>query len=232
MLTPLESVEELRAALAARDQFIGSIAHELRNQMGTLVLLAQALGAIDNAAVKARSAMLSRSLDALVGTADKIGEVAALRDGKLVIDRTDVDLAHVVSAVCTQLHAEAQAAGCELRRSGDTVVIAPLDRGRVEQIVKHLVRNAIRYSGGGPIDIATHQLDGDVELVVHDAGPGIPLDARAHLFDGFDRAKVRRHGGLGVGLCVVSTLCQAMGGTVRLCESERGARFCIRLPRV
>jgi signal transduction histidine kinase len=126
---------------------------------------------------------------------------------------------------------EAAAARIELRVDAPELT-GTWDRARVAQIVRALVANAIRHSGGAAVNVRVRPLDaGSVEIVVHDSGAGIPEPARAHLFDCFDRASPHRAGGLGVGLWVVKSLCTAMAGTVELDGSARGARFCVTLPR-
>jgi signal transduction histidine kinase len=106
------------------------------------------------------------------------------------------------------------------------------DRARVKQIISNLVTNAIRYSGGGRIELSVKSRGDEVELVIADHGPGICPDLIPQLFDLGDHSGARRSGGLGAGLWVVKALCTAMQGsvTVENC-AEGGARFCVVLPR-
>jgi len=226
------TIEELRDALAARDELISVIGHELRNAMAPLVLLAAQFELMPSAddMMRKKVAMLQRNLDTFIGTLDRVGEVSQLRDNKLELEPERCDLDDVVREVCREQQALATAGRTELRIAS-TSCAGQWDRARVKQIVAHLVTNAIRHGGGGVVDIELHA-DGDrIELVVQDAGPGIPGPDREHLFDRFDRKGTRRTGGLGVGLWVTKSLCRAMGGSVRLAESARGARFCVSLPR-
>ena len=221
------SVDELRAAVAARDELISVVGHELRNAMSPLMMLAthfEAVPAADDM-MRAKIAMLQRNLKTLLSTLDRVSEVSSLRDGKPEVDAQDI-----VREVRTDVAQLATAAGCELRLD-TTSVIGRWDRDRLKQIVGHLVSNAIRYAGGAPIDVIVRDAGERVEIIVHDSGPGIPLGERERLFDRFDRSGPRRTGGLGVGLWVVQALCHAMSGSVRLDESGHGARFCVALPR-
>jgi signal transduction histidine kinase len=230
--TPSRSVEELEAALAARDELISVMGHEMRNAMSPLVLLAaqfELMPAADDM-MKKKIAMLSRNLKTFTSTLDRIGEVSSLRAGKLDLDLETVDARDVLAKVCRDLASVAQAGGCELRCETASVV-GRWDRERLGQIVHHLVGNAIRYASGAPVEVTVRETERQLELVVQDEGPGIPASEREQLFDRFDRKGARRSGGLGVGLWVVKALCQAMGGTVQLVETARGACFCVTLPR-
>lgn len=229
---PSPTIEELQEALAARDELISVMGHELRNAMSPLVLLAAAFESMPAAddMMQRKFAMLSRNLKTFTGTLDRIGEVSQLRAGRLELALETVDARDVVVDVCRDLAAQAQAAGCELRTEM-TSVVGRWDKERLAQIVHHLVSNAIRYAPFAPIEISVGEAGGGLEIVVQDGGAGIPPSEREQLFDRFDRRGTRRSGGLGVGLWVVKALSQAMGGSVRLADSARGARFCVALPR-
>jgi signal transduction histidine kinase len=226
------TVEELREALASRDELIAVMGHELRNAMAPLVLLTEQFELMpthDDLMTK-QVAMLSRNLRRFRETVERVGEVSQLRTGKLLLEPTQLDAAEVIGEVCGKLASTAQASRCELRSTAASVT-GSWDRERLSQIAQHLIGNAIRYASGAPIDITLDGVEGQLRLVVQDHGPGIPATERAGVFDRFERAGARRSGGLGVGLWVVRTLCAAMGGTVALLESEHGARFCVTLPR-
>jgi signal transduction histidine kinase len=224
------SAQELRDALAARDEIIAVFGHELRNAIAPLVLLADQLEVMPvDDLTRAKVAMLARNLMTFVGTLDRVSEISHLREGKLVLEQTMLDAQDVVREVGAELDAMAATAARELRFA-TTSVVGWWDRERLKQIVKHLVHNAIRH-GLGPVDISVRDDGSMLEIVVQDAGPGISPCERERLFDRFERKLLRRSGGLGIGLWVVKQLCQAMGGNVRLADSGRGARFIVALPR-
>jgi signal transduction histidine kinase len=108
------------------------------------------------------------------------------------------------------------------------------DVGRLEQVVRNLLENALRYGGGTPVDVRVGLgKEGDAVLSVADHGPGIAAAERAHVFERFYRAEVGSHpGGLGLGLAVVREIITAMGGVVSIdAEPAGGAVFSVRLPR-
>lgn len=229
-VTAAPSVEDLRAAIAARDELVSVIGHELRNSMAPLVMLAQYFEAVPaDDKLRAKVGMLSRNLATLLGTLDRVGELSQLRDGKLVLDVSELDAGDVVREVVDELAGFVASSRSELRVDAASVV-GRWDRTRLKQIVRHLVDNAVRH-GAGPVDIGVRASEQGVEITVHDAGPGIPACDRERVFDRFDRRMARRTGGLGIGLWVVKALCHAMRGSIRLDDSGSGARFCVVLPR-
>jgi signal transduction histidine kinase len=106
------------------------------------------------------------------------------------------------------------------------------DRLRIEQILRNLLSNAIRFGAGRPIAIAVSGSDTHVTVEIRDHGIGIAPALQTRIFERFERAVAQRSGGFGVGLWVVKSLCSAMGGTVTV-ESELGEGACFRimLPR-
>jgi signal transduction histidine kinase len=230
-------IHELTAALAARDSFIALVGHELRNSVAPMLLLAEQFAALVHdpqapPVVASRAAMLMRYLNKFVTTVDRVAEVGDLRRGRLRLDRTAVDLVEVVDEVCREARREAESAGTELVVESAGPVTGWWDRARVKQIVTNLISNAIRYGGGGRVELTVRDRGDDAELEIRDHGPGIEPVALAHLFDRFDHDRPRRPGGFGIGLWVVKTLCAAMDGSVTADNgSSGGARFCVILPR-
>ena len=223
---------ELQAAVAARDRFIAAVGHELRNSMAPLVMLADGFTDPSTPMTERRMQMLSRNLKRLSGILERVTDVAQLRDEKLILARETVDLGALIQDVVAELSAEAAAAKVEFRVEAATVP-GSWDRARLRQIVFHLVGNAVRHSGGGPVDISLRSDDEHAVLTVADRGRGIDPARRARLFDAFDAAEPSSKGGLGVGLWIVSTLCRHFKGTVSLVEDHApGACFRVVLPRV
>ena len=224
-------VEDLQFAVAARDEFLAVLGHELRNAVAPLVLLAEQfeLSEAASSQARARADLLTKHLRRLANTIDRIEEIPRLRDGTLELERTHLDLGELATHVIERMRREALAGGVEVRVTAAPGVIGYWDRMRVKQILVALLSNAIRYGGAGVVDVIVRSAD-HAELIVRDYGAGIPEAQRAHLFDRFDRLVPHQAHGLGVGLWVVKTLCQLMGGTVHLAAGS-GATLCVILPR-
>jgi signal transduction histidine kinase len=230
-------IQELTAALEARDRFLALVGHELRNSVSPMLLLAEQFAALvdDPQApplVVTRAEMLSRHLARFVTTVDRVAEVADLRRGRLRLEPTTMDLVDVVEQVCREMRREADAGGAELVIDAAGPVTGWWDRSRIKQIVSSLVSNAIRYGGGGRVELSVRVRGEHAELAISDQGPGIEPAMLAQLFDRLDHDRPGRAGGIGIGLWMVKTLCSAMRGSVTAVNgSSGGARFCVTLPR-
>jgi signal transduction histidine kinase len=230
----LTRFDELESALAARDEFIAVLGHELRNAIAPLVLLGEQLdfGPTEERRSHPKPQLLRKHLLKLTAIIERIADVSSLRQGKLALDMERVDLAAVARNVIQQLEGEARAGAVEFRLDIEPDVFALCDRMRAKQVIAALATNAIRYAGAGPVDVVVRNVGEDAVLIVQDHGHGISQEQRAHIFDRFDHRGARRAGGFGVGLWVVKTLCHAMGGTATLDSAVGpGARFRVTLAR-
>lgn len=246
---PIDEVRSLAAQLAGRDHFISVIGHELRNAVAPMLLLSDQIRALASdpaapAPLESRAVLLSRHLGKLVATIERVAEVAELRRGTLQIERSQVDLAEVVAEACHDARREADAGGVTLSVMASTPVHGDWDRLRIKQIVDNLVSNAIRYGGGGRVELSVIDRGTAGELIVRDHGAGLAPEVLPRLFDPFgplgpfgpaaapDPVALRRTGGFGIGLWVVKTLCTAMQGSVTAeNDPSGGARFSVVLPR-
>ena len=107
------------------------------------------------------------------------------------------------------------------------------DRAKLKQIVTNLLSNALKFGMGRPIELTARARDGHAQLAVKDQGMGISHENLERIFKPFERGvSVRHYGGLGLGLHIVKTLAEGLGGSVSV-ESEPGvgSTFTIQLPR-
>ena len=118
--------------------------------------------------------------------------------------------------------------------TGATHAVVHVDKRRLLRVMANLLDNAQRH-GGGPVGVRLDVVDGYAEVAVDDAGPGVPVDERARIFERFYRgageASVRRDGGSGLGLALVAEHVRVHGGEVVVKDRPGGgARFTVRLP--
>jgi signal transduction histidine kinase len=109
--------------------------------------------------------------------------------------------------------------------------LVDVDPDRVEQALRNVLENAIRYSPeGGVVRLSAEAADGSVRFVVEDQGPGFPPDLLTSAFDPFARGSGGPGGtGTGLGLAIVRAVAEAHGGTVAAENSPTGARVTIVL---
>jgi PAS domain S-box-containing protein len=230
----------LRAADANKNQFLATLAHELRNPLSPIRNAAALLGiAGENAPdrqARAREVIL-RQVDHLAHLVDDLLDVARISEGKIVLRREEVNLGAVVAQAietagpliaAREHHLEVQQPDGQVWVAGDPV--------RLAQSMGNLLHNAAKFTPkGGRIRLEV-KVDGDhVRIAVIDNGIGIDADSLPRIFGMFAQAAVppdRAPEGLGIGLSLVSRLLEMHGGTLRA-ESPgigMGSTFTVELP--
>lgn len=219
-----------------RQNMVADIAHELRtplhNVLGYLEMLRDGVTEPTTetiASVYDEASMLKRLVDDLQ-------QLALAESGQLRLVREPVSPALLLKQAAVAV------AGPEAAEKGiDVVVEAPddlpevvVDEGRISQVLRNLVSNAVAFSPrGGRISLEARCVDRPhkaVEIVVTDAGPGIAKDDLPYVFERFyrsDRSRARATGGAGLGLTIAKELVEAHGGAIRA-ESEPGRGACFR----
>jgi circadian clock protein KaiC len=221
-----QRMAELEAALRARDEFIATIGHELKNPVTPVLLQVRQLlsmvttASSDNIATEALlprlESMLAR-LRRFLGTLNRILDISRISSGRIDLHLEEIDLVEVVKSIAADMEREIAASQSALTVRGDEKVIGRWDRLRLEQIFSNLLSNAFRYGLGNPIDVCVTTRGPAAVLEVRDRGLGIADEELEIIFERFERGSgVRNNGGFGVGLWVVKRLCRALGGSVEV----------------
>jgi PAS domain S-box-containing protein len=232
---------ELRDADLRKDEFLATLAHELRNPLAPIGNALQVLrlsggsGAMD---AEAR-AIMERQLSQMVRLVDDLLDVSRITQNKLELRKERVSLASIVnSAVETSGPLMTQAGHSFSVKLPPTPVHLDADPVRLAQVFSNLLNNAAKYTEpGGRISLTAESSGSDVVVEVCDNGLGIPADAMPRVFKMFsqvDRNMERAQGGLGIGLSLVLRLVELHGGTIeaRSDGPGRGSQFVVRLPIV
>jgi signal transduction histidine kinase len=235
-------LEAAQRAIHVRDDFLSLAAHELRTPFTSLQLAVQALsrsGALDQPGSAVSSAArgflgtIERQAANLNNLVDRLLDVLRIVGGELTGGRQEVDLVEVVRSAVAQLEQPLRVSRSTLTVDAPEPVVGSWHRGSLEQVVTHLVTNAIKYGDGAPIEIVVRAHGNAALLVVRDRGIGIPIEEQGRIFGRFERAVSSQHyGGLGLGLYIVQRVVEQLGGHVR-CESapREGSTFTVTLPR-
>lgn len=163
-------------------------------------------------------------------------ELSRIRAGALEVEPERVDIADLVQHAVRRLRPIARAHRVRLDVDDDLPPVS-LDIMMAEQILLNLLENALRFAPpGSEILVGAHALTNgpdEVELVVSDHGPGVPLEARSRIFEEFQSAETRPdRSGTGLGLAIVRALVVAHGGSVRYEDTPGGgATFVCTFPR-
>jgi PAS domain S-box-containing protein len=233
--------EQAEAAAEVQGQFIAKMSHELRTPL-TLIssplesLIAGDAGPLPGA-VLMQLTRAHRSTMRLLGMVDDVLDFSRAEAGKQEALREMTGVSGIVAALVDDALPLARARGLKLEfHDGLAGQLLPVDGGMFEKILLNLVGNALKFTPpGGSVLVATEGTDAHFELSVTDTGMGIPVESHARVFEAFhqlDARTTRRHGGAGLGLSIVKSFVELMGGAVRL-ESEpgQGCRFVVTLPR-
>jgi two-component system OmpR family sensor kinase len=236
-------IAELERQLAARDEFVATIAHELRNPLQPLLFQTRVITArlespksteaVTPDWIASQVRRMEYQLQRVTEVLDRLLDLSRLSSGRIDLRIDDVDLGEVMREVVASFQAELAISECEVRLEQTGPMSGLWDRMRIEQVCRNLLSNAIRYGAGQPIDIRIEGNELFAILEVRDYGVGIDKQHQQRIFERFERGPVdRRGGGFGVGLWIVKNICLALGGTVGV-ESDvgKGAKFVVILPR-
>jgi two-component system OmpR family sensor kinase len=233
-----ELIAALRAAVAARDEFIAVAAHELRNPMTPVMaqvhlLLTRARREQCSPAIVGGLELLATAVDHYVKRASTLLEISRLNAGQVPLEPTVFDLAELLRQCVSSYALIAERSGTMLRCTADGAMVGTWDRLATEQVIENLISNAVRYGDAKPVDIELHGDERRVVIQVTDRGIGIAPEHQERIFERFEQAnKAGRSGGFGIGLWLARNLVQAQGGRLEV-HSQLGAGsiFKVTLPR-
>jgi PAS domain S-box-containing protein len=232
--------QAIQQAAKRKDEFLATLAHELRNPLAPLTNSLQILRTSDSGsdlASKARG-MMERQVSQLRRLVDDLLDVSRIDTGKMELRKEPILLSTVVrnavEAVRESLEAEHKLAIS--LPSGDVWLHA--DPARLAQVLTNLLDNAEKYTpAGGRVALEAIEAGDEISIAVTDTGIGISPEMLHRIFDMFiqgDNSFERAYGGLGIGLTLVKRLVEMHDGRISA-ESEgpgKGSRFIVRLPRL
>ncbi|WP_424363619.1 PAS domain S-box protein [Methylocystis parvus] len=242
-ITQRRRVEDaLRAADRRKDEFLATLAHELRNPLAPIrnavhVLRHDAAATMKSARDLTLLAMVDRQVDHLIRLVDDLMEVSRITRGKIELRKQRVDLGEVLRHAIETAQPTIDQAHHRLHVAmPPEPVTVDGDPVRLAQVFTNLLNNAAKYTEhGGDIGLMVERRAGEAVVTVRDSGVGIPAEMAPRVFDLFtqvDRTLGRAQGGLGIGLALVKSLLELHGGAVEA-QSEglgRGSAFIVRLP--
>jgi signal transduction histidine kinase len=218
--------------------FLATVSHELRTPLNAIVGWSHLLnqGRLDASTSTKAMESIERNAKAQAQMIEDLLDVSRLAAGTLKLNVAEVELAVSIHQAINSLRPNAEAKKIEVVVEADPAYPIIADSRRLQQIVWHLLDNAIKFTApNGRVCIQLKQTQGEVEIAVEDSGQGIEAEFLDCVFEKFwqaDSSTTRRHGGLGVGLSIVRYLVELHGGSVCM-QSEgpaRGSRFVVKLP--
>jgi PAS domain S-box-containing protein len=231
--------EELREIDRKKDEFLATLAHELRNPLAPIrnsLLVLRAGGGVGDDVARIHD-MIERQLSHLIRLVDDLLEVSRITSGKVELRRERVELGEVVRAALESSMPAIDAAGHRLDLSLESEpLVLEADAVRLTQVLANLLNNAAKYTEeGGAILLSTRREGSHAVISVRDNGLGIPTAMLPRVFDLFAQVGHtlgRAQGGLGIGLALVKRLVEMHGGRVEARSNGwgTGSEFVVTLP--
>lgn len=240
----VEAAERAEARARAKSVFLANMSHEIRTPLNGVIGITDVLAKTSlNERQREMVELIRSSGQTLQSLLDDILHVSKIEAGGMVLEHRPFDLAEEVRAAASAMRARAEAKGLGLEIETDPSVSGLFlgDPVRLRQIVSNLASNAVKFTerGGVRVEAAAQALGEDptrslVTITVTDTGRGFDEAVAARLFQRFmqaDASITRTHGGSGLGLSIVKSLAELMGGSV--CAQSTpgvGSRFTVSLP--
>jgi PAS domain S-box-containing protein len=225
-------------ASRAKDEFLATLSHELRNPLGAIANAVAALdrrgGGSAEAAARLRQ-IIHRQTRHLARLVDDLLDVARATAGKIVLRRQPVDLSEVAAGCVRTLREGGRARQHRVTLRAESVIVNA-DPTRLAQVLTNMLDNAVKFTpAGGAVDLDVVREGQEAVVRVIDTGIGIEPDMLPRVFDLFAQAQQpmdRSIGGLGIGLTLSRRLVEMHGGTITATSEGhgRGAQFVVRLP--
>jgi signal transduction histidine kinase len=230
-------VEEFGRLSQLRADFVSLVSHELRSPMAAVIGAARTL----QSRWRMLTASQRESFLALIGDetsrlAELVGDVldtSRIEAGTFSYRFEEVDLGRIVDEAVEAAALAQQEVPVVASVRGALPAIRG-DRARLRQVLGNLIENAVKYSPeGGEVRVTAAAANGAVRIGVRDAGPGIPRDQQARIFEKFGRAEVEGGSkpGTGLGLFIARSIAEAHGGSLEVTSgAEPGSTFTLTLP--
>ena len=231
-------VQELAVADRRKNEFLATLAHELRNPLAPIRHALQILHIAPDPAIQRQTlGVIDRQLGQMVRLVDDLLDISRITNNKLRLRKERIELAEAIQSALETTRPFIEGAGHEL-----TVLLPPepvyveADMTRLAQVFINLLNNSAKYTEkGGHIRLAVEMQGPEVAVSVRDTGIGITAEHLPHLFEMFSQAAPaleRSGGGLGIGLALARGVVELHGGSIEA-RSEglgKGSEITVRLP--
>jgi PAS domain S-box-containing protein len=230
--------EDLSEGDRRKNEFLATLAHELRNPLAPLSNMLEVLKRSSrDESLRRGFDTMERQLEQLVRLVDDLLDLSRITHNRIELRRRPLDLASVIRQAVQASQPLADAAGHQIDIVPPTESIyLHADPVRLTQVFGNLLNNSCKYTmPGGRIRVVTERDGSDAVITVEDTGVGIPPDKLHSIFDMFtqvDGSLERSQGGLGIGLTLVKRLVELHGGSAeaRSAGEGQGSTFVVRLP--
>lgn len=236
--------EELELTTRYKSEFLANMSHELRTPLNSILLLSRLLAENDEKTLSndqvEYATVIQSSGNGLLGLIDEILDLSKIEAGKMELEFDQVSLKEVSVDIKSLFTQVAREKGLEftITLSPEIPAFIETDKMRLEQILKNLISNAIKFTSKGAVtvDIKASHEDNRICFVVKDTGIGIAPEKQQLIFEAFQQADgstKRKYGGTGLGLSISRELVKLLGGEITVSSLPgKGSEFTMYIPVV
>jgi len=235
--------EALELTTRYKSQFLANMSHELRTPLNSILLLSRLLSENNNDSMSKEeiefAQVIQSSGRSLLGLIDEILDLSKIEAGKMELEFMDVTTQEITQNMSNLFSQVAKEKNIKFEIISDEApIIIKTDKMRLEQILKNLISNAIKFTEKGSVSVEIKVNTDDDKIIcfiVKDTGIGIPLDKQPLIFEAFQQADgstKRKYGGTGLGLSISRELAKLLNGEIILHSIEgKGSTFTLCLPK-
>ncbi|PWG82227.1 response regulator [Pararcticibacter amylolyticus] len=236
-----KKAEELEVSTKYKSEFLANMSHELRTPLNSILLLSRLLSENNDTNLNDEqieyAKVINTSGNGLLALIDEILDLSKIEAGKMDLEFADVALSDILSDMKSLFSPIAREKNLEFitEIKEDLPEKIRIDKMRLEQILKNLLSNALKFTSRGSVTLSVSPAKKNyVNISVKDTGIGIPAEKQDHIFEAFQQADGstrRKYGGTGLGLSISRELAKLLGGEIRLTsEPDRGSEFTVIVP--
>ncbi|WP_127125361.1 response regulator [Pseudoflavitalea rhizosphaerae] len=235
--------EELEQSTRYKSEFLANMSHELRTPLNSILLLSRLMAENNENNLNSEQIEYARVIQGsgqgLLALIDEILDLSKIEAGKMELLYSDVPVKDVLEDMSALFTPIAKEKGIEFRTTIDEFAqrIIETDRLRVEQIIRNLIANALKFTSQGYVELQVSMTDRNshhITFSVRDTGIGIAPEKQQLVFEAFrqaDGSTRRKYGGTGLGLSISRELARLLGGEIQLqSEPGKGSVFTINIP--
>lgn len=234
--------EALELTTRYKSEFLANMSHELRTPLNSILLLSRLLSENNNKSMNNEeiefAKVIQSSGNSLLGLIDEILDLSKIEAGKMELEFLDISTKEITDTLWNLFNLVAKEKGIEFEIiSKEAPIVIKTDKMRLEQILKNLISNAIKFTEKGKVTLEIKINTDDDKIIcfiVKDTGIGIPLEKQPLVFEAFQQADgstKRKYGGTGLGLSISRELAKLLKGEIILhSRVNEGSTFTLCLP--
>ncbi|AXB57498.1 response regulator [Flavobacterium fluviale] len=234
--------EALELTTRYKSEFLANMSHELRTPLNSILLLSRLLSENNNKNMNNEeiefAKVIQSSGNSLLGLIDEILDLSKIEAGKMDLEFLDVSTKEITDNLYNLFYLVAKEKGINFEIiTKDAPIVIKTDKMRLEQILKNLISNAIKFTEKGTVSLEIKVNSDDDKIIcfiVKDTGIGIPLEKQPLIFEAFQQADgstKRKYGGTGLGLSISRELAKLLRGEITLnSKVNDGSTFTLCLP--